>query len=73
MANSFLKCNPHPEYHKSFVKPYTIKDIDEMPNRGRMWATIMQIRMEAQEACNRARELGYQEGLSECDCYKKDF
>lgn len=65
MANSFLKCHPHPEYYEIKAKPYTIEEIDSMPDRGRMWATIMQIRMEAQEACNRARELGYDEGISD--------
>lgn len=60
MSNSFLKCRPSGDYHK--YAPYTIEEVDDLPNAGRVWATLMEVRREAQEACNRARELGYQEG-----------
>jgi len=56
----YLKIDPHTESYK--CEPYAPEEIDDLPNKGRVWATILAIRLEAQEACNRARELGYQEG-----------
>lgn len=43
-------------------KPFTEKEVIMHKDKDRILATIYSIKLEAQESCNRARELGYREG-----------
>lgn len=56
----YLKINPHVSSYK--VDPYSPEEIDAQDNAGRIWATIMAIKMEAQQAVRDAYDRGYADG-----------
>lgn len=53
----YLNCNVAPQAYKS--KPLTVEEIDEHTDSGRIWATILAIRLEAQQECRTAYERGF--------------
>lgn len=42
--------------------PYTVEEIDAQDNADRIWATIAEIRREAQEQIRKAYDNGYADG-----------